>query len=141
MLDMQNVWGANKSRRGNTATQNAQEIYANIGPFSKSVHVHVHVCQSDIPTTRWLLSRLHLYFDNMLEVQCRHRRYGTLVYHNSCDLVQALSSALGKSDTKTKNTNNEPNTEDQVQQHSTPPPPTSRAGTRTNCCHIHVYED
>ena len=85
-----------------------QEIYANIGPFSNSVHVHVHVCQSGIPTTRWLLSRLHLYFDNMLEVQCRHRRYGTLVYHNSCDLVQALSSALGKSDTKTKPTNNEP---------------------------------
>ena len=99
-----------------------QEIYANIGPFSNSVHVHVHVCQSGIPTTRWLLSRLHLYFDNMLEVQCRHRRYGTLVYHNSCDLVQALSSALGKSDTKTKPTNNEPNTEDQAQQHSTPPP-------------------
>ena len=32
----------------------------------------------------------------MLEVHCRHRRYGTILFHKNCDLVSALSIALGK---------------------------------------------
>ena len=41
-------------------------------------------------------SHVHLHFEDMIEVQCRQRRYGTLVYHKNCDLVHALSSALGR---------------------------------------------
>ena len=27
---------------------------------------------------------------------CKHEKYGTLLYHKQCDLLKALSSALGK---------------------------------------------
>ena len=27
---------------------------------------------------------------------CKHDKYGTLLYHKQCDLVKALSAALGK---------------------------------------------
>ena len=27
---------------------------------------------------------------------CKHEKYGTLLYHKQCDLVKALSAALGK---------------------------------------------
>ena len=46
--------------------------HANTAPFSHTVHVQV--CEGDVSNARWLLSRLHLYFENILEVQCRHRR-------------------------------------------------------------------
>ena len=36
------------------------------------------------------------YYKGMLEVHCRHRRYGTILFHKNCDLVSALSIALGK---------------------------------------------
>ena len=56
----------------------------------------VNFSESDIPSSRWLLSHLNLHFEDMIEVQCRQRRYGTLVYHKNCDLVHALSSVLGR---------------------------------------------
>ena len=62
-----------------------REIYANTAPFSHNVHVQV--CEGDIPNAHWLLSHLHLYFENMLEVQCRHRQYSTLLYHRICVVV------------------------------------------------------
>ena len=71
----------------------ANEVLANAIIFP-----HLDVSEQDIPTTRWLLSRLHLYFENQLEAQCRHRCYGTLLFHKRCDLVQALSMALGKNE-------------------------------------------
>ena len=52
--------------------------------------------KSEIPSNRWFLSHLHAHFENMLDVQRRHRRYGTLLFHKNCDLVCALSSALGR---------------------------------------------
>ena len=51
-------------------TQLANEVLANATLFPQ-----FNVSERDIPTTRWLLSRLHLYFENQLEAQCRHRRY------------------------------------------------------------------
>ena len=71
----------------------ANEVLANAIIFP-----HLDVSEQDIPTTRWLLSRLHLYFENRLEAQCRHRCYGTLLFHKRCDLVQALSMALKRED-------------------------------------------
>ena len=55
-----------------------------------------------IPSIRWLLSRLHLYFGSMLIVQCKCRRYRSIVYLHGCDLVKTLSAALGKSQTTPK---------------------------------------
>jgi len=71
------------------------DVHAKLALFTS-----VNMSDSDIPTSCWLLLCLHMHFENMLEVQCRHRRYGTLVYHKSCDLVNALSTALGKSEHK-----------------------------------------
>ncbi len=42
------------------------------------------ISEHDIPTTRWLLSRLHIYFEDHIEVQCRHKE----VWH--ADLPQRL---------------------------------------------------
>lgn len=49
-----------------------------------------------IPGTRWLLSRLHSFFGSGLEVQCKHKRFGSLLFNKHCDLIKALSSALGR---------------------------------------------
>ena len=51
---------------------------------------------STIPQKRWVLSRLYRHFGDILTVTCRHSRYGTLLYHKNCDLVNALSAALGR---------------------------------------------
>ena len=50
-----------------------------------------------IPGTRWLLAQLHSLFGNLLRVEeCKHRWFGSLLFHQDCDLVNALSIALGK---------------------------------------------
>ena len=54
----------------------------------------LNISESDLPTSRWLLSKLHFYFDDSLQAHCRHKRYGTMLMHKQCDVVQALSSAL-----------------------------------------------
>ena len=46
------------------------------------------------PHRRWVLSRLHALFGESLTIVCKH--YGTLLFHSRCDLVKALSTALGK---------------------------------------------
>ena len=51
----------------------------------------------DIPGTRWVLARLSLHFGEMLRVECKHRRFGSLLYHVNCDLLKAVSLALGRS--------------------------------------------
>ncbi len=53
--------------------------------------------EQEIPGTRWLLARLHSCFGELLKVQCRHKRYGSLLLHRDCDLLKALSTALGQS--------------------------------------------
>lgn len=50
----------------------------------------------DIPGTRWVLARLSLKFGEMLRVECKHRRFGSLLYHVNCGLLNALSLALGR---------------------------------------------
>ena len=49
---------------------------------------------SDMPTSRWLLSKLHYYFDNTLQMHCSHKQYGTILMHKECDVMKTLSSAL-----------------------------------------------
>ena len=103
------------------------EVHANLALFTS-----VNMSDSDVPTSRWLLSRLHniMHFENMLEVQCRHRRYGTLVYHKSCDLVNALSTAQGKSERKgTCACTNIGKQQEQVQQQDSRPTLTEQVQT------------
>ena len=49
-----------------------------------------------IPQKRWVLSQLHCHFGDVLCVACKHFRYGTVLYHKDCDLVKAVSAALGR---------------------------------------------
>ena len=76
-----------------------REVLANAGqfPWVKCI------TENELPNSRWLLSRLHVYFKDKLDVRCRHKIYGTLLYHNSCDMIQALSTALGKNQTHAEN--------------------------------------
>ena len=53
--------------------------------------------QVDLPSRRWVIARLHMHLGNLIEIQCRHKRYGSIILLRNCDLVHALSSALGKS--------------------------------------------
>ena len=48
------------------------------------------------PSIRWLLSRLNLHFGQILKVECKHRRFGSIVHHVNCDLSKAVSLALGR---------------------------------------------
>ncbi len=48
----------------------ADEALAHVSMFPNVGSISEH----DIPTTRWLLSRLHVYFEDHIEVQCRHKR-------------------------------------------------------------------
>ncbi len=50
----------------------------------------------DIPGTRWVLPHLSFHFGEMLRVECKHRRFGSLLYHVNCDLLKAVSLALGR---------------------------------------------
>ena len=38
------------------------------------------ICKDSIPGWRWLLSRLNLNFSGLLEVQCKHNRYGSVLF-------------------------------------------------------------
>ena len=50
----------------------------------------------DVPGPRWLASQLSWYFGEMLIVECNHKRFGSLLYHVNCDLLNAVSLALGR---------------------------------------------
>ena len=54
------------------------------------------ICKNDIPGQRWLLSRLNQNFNGLLEVHLKHNRHGLVLFLKNCDLVAAMSSALGK---------------------------------------------
>ena len=54
------------------------------------------ISEDDIPGSRWLLSRILQYFEGILEIQCRQRRVGTLLFHKDCDLLQAMSIIMGR---------------------------------------------
>ena len=58
--------------------------------------LHIALGSENIPTRKWLLSKLHSYYENKIEVQCRQRRYGSVLFHRKCDLVHTLSTVLGK---------------------------------------------
>ena len=73
------------------------EVFANISQFPHAKSLS----ENELPNSHWLLSQFHVYFENT--IQCRHKRYGTLLYHNSCDVIKALSTALGKTHTHTEN--------------------------------------
>jgi hypothetical protein len=60
---------------------------------SSSMH---KASRDNIPGRRWLLSRLNLIFNGLLEVQCKHKRCGSILFLKDCDLVAAVSYALGK---------------------------------------------
>ncbi len=59
------------------------------------------LCLTDdeIPSIRWLLTRLHMHLGPLLEVQCKHRKYGSVLFRQNGDLVTAVSAALGQSQT------------------------------------------
>ena len=72
--------------------QFVDEAFANVSMFPNVGSI----TERDLPTNRWLLSRLHVFFEDNIEVQCRHKRFGTLIFHKNCDMVHALSTVLGQ---------------------------------------------
>ena len=93
----------------------ANEAIANLFMFSQVGDVSEY-----IPTSRWLLSQIHLYFENKIEVHCRHKRYGTLLFHKSCDLIQALSTALSKNENTQRRVDNLISSQTPVQKQELP---------------------
>ena len=70
-----------------TEAQSEAKNYTLLDPLSAG---------NKIPQKRWVLSRLHRHFGDILRVTCRHFRYGTVLYHKDCDLLNAISAALGR---------------------------------------------
>ena len=70
-----------------TEAQSEAKNYTLLDPLSAG---------NKIPQKRWVLSRLNRHFGNILRVTCRHFRYGTVLYHKDCDLLNAISAALGR---------------------------------------------
>ena len=66
--------------------ETCQRLFAGVEPIEPE----------KLPINRWLLSRLYSYFGNLLEVQCTHRKYGSILLHRHCNLMKALSTALDK---------------------------------------------
>ncbi len=56
---------------------------------------HLHITNEEIPSSRWLISKLHSYFGDSIVFECRHRHVGTMVFHKNCDILRALSASLG----------------------------------------------
>ena len=85
-----------------------------------------------IPQNRWMLSRLHHHFGDILCVACRHFSYGTVLYHKDCDLLNTVSAALGRNKelcreaSKQKSTISVPKVKDTI-------PTTSSTGTACTC--------
>lgn len=50
----------------------------------------------ETPSIIWFISKLHHYLGEDVVMECKHRKFGTLLYHKNCDLVSALSRALGQ---------------------------------------------
>ncbi len=47
--------------------------------------------KAKIPTTQWIITKLHSYIGELISFQCKHRYVGTIVYHKIYDLLKALS--------------------------------------------------
>ena len=75
------------------------KLYKN---FISDIHVKskkypsLNLGNTSQPSCRWVLSRLHAMFGDSLTVVCKHARYGTNLFYRQCDLVKALSTALGR---------------------------------------------
>ena len=67
-------------------------VYRQFTGVAQSAGVH----KDNIPTKKWLVSRIYHYFDDSVVFQCKHRHFGTMLYHKDCDLLKALSFALGQ---------------------------------------------
>lgn len=39
---------------------------------------------AEIPSMRWFVSRIYHYFGNNIVLECKHRRFGTILYHKDC---------------------------------------------------------
>ena len=71
---------------------------SNANKYKTSVHLGTEALkQEDIPSRQWVVSMLHMHLRGLIEIQCKRKRYGSVIYLHDCDLVQALSSAFGKS--------------------------------------------
>ncbi|SMN01636.1 hypothetical protein SPONN_2736 [uncultured Candidatus Thioglobus sp.] len=57
---------------------------------------HLSITTNEFPSTRWFICRLNHYFGDSIVFECRHRYIGTVVFHKNCDLLTALSTALGQ---------------------------------------------
>ena len=57
---------------------------------------YVTVNISEVPCKRWFISKLNHYFREDIAFACKHACFGTMIYHKNCDLLNALSLALGR---------------------------------------------
>lgn len=55
---------------------------------------------AEVPCKRWFISKLNHYFGEDIAFACKHKRFGTMIYHKNCDLLNALSLDLGRQTAK-----------------------------------------
>ena len=69
------------------------ELYRQYCNTPKTQYPEITIVQEDLPTTRWLLSRLYAYFGEHIVFECKHKKVGTMVL---CDVLTVLSNILAK---------------------------------------------
>lgn len=50
--------------------------------------------QENIPSTRWLLSIMHVYFEDNIVFSCKQKKVGTMVLYKHCDILTVLSNNI-----------------------------------------------
>ncbi len=48
--------------------------------------IHISKTPAKIPSTKWIITKLHSYFGEQIVFQCIYRHVGTIINHKNCDL-------------------------------------------------------
>ena len=75
---------------------NVYEKFRDIALQQANKYPHINILKNNLPSVRWLLSRLHETLGSNLVLECRHKCVGTMLLYKHCDTLTALSNALGK---------------------------------------------
>ncbi len=58
--------------------------------------IHISKTPAKIPSTKWIITKLHSYFGEQIVFQCIYRHVGTIINHKNCDLLKAISNIFGQ---------------------------------------------
>ena len=70
---------------------NVYEKFRDIALQQANKYPHINILKNNLPSVRWLLSRVHETLGSNLVLECRHKCVGTMLLYKHCDTLTALS--------------------------------------------------